>query len=54
MTKECFSNESLKYDDRIFYKKFPMSQAQEAFNLFKEDRSKVKGRVLLTRNKDQI
>lgn len=52
ITQECFSNGSLKYDDRIFYKKFPMYDAQKAFSLFKENRENVKGRVLFIKDKD--
>ena len=52
LTQECFSNGSLKYDDRIFYKKFPMYDAQKAFSLFKENRENVKGRVLFIKDKD--
>lgn len=47
MTKEYFENGKLKFEEDIFYKAFPMKDAQLAFNMFKEDRSKVKGRVLL-------
>lgn len=47
MTKEYFKNGKLKFEDEIFYQILPMKDAQLAFNMFKEDRSKVKGRILL-------
>ncbi len=47
--EECLKDGRLKYDERLFYKKFQLEKAQEAFDLFKdENRAKVKGRVLLT------
>ena len=47
--EECLKDGRLKYDERLFYKKFAIENAQEAFNLFKdENRGNVKGRVLLT------
>ena len=43
---ECFADGRLKFDPELFYAKFRMDEAGEAFRLFK-DRSRVKGRVLL-------
>ncbi len=45
-TEKHFADGSLKYDEGIFFEKFSMSRAQEAFDLFKEP-ERVKGRVLL-------
>ena len=47
MTSKHFENGDLKYDEEIFHKKFMMSNASDAFNLFKADRAKIKGRVIL-------
>ena len=46
-TEKCFADSRLKYDKDMFFAKYPMSRAQDAFDNFKE-RSKVKGRILLT------
>jgi len=51
MTKECFENGKLKYDDKIFYQQFDINNAFKAFQLFKDEPQKVKGRVLITMNK---
>ena len=45
-TERFFSDGSLKFDEGIFYAKYPMSKAQDAFNNFRE-KGKVKGRILL-------
>lgn len=45
-TEKHFADGILKFDDDVFFAKFPMSRAQEAFDLFKEP-GRVKGRVLL-------
>ncbi|MBR6349527.1 MAG: galactitol-1-phosphate 5-dehydrogenase [Lachnospiraceae bacterium] len=45
-TGECFADGRLKYDPEVFYAKYRMADAQEAFQLYK-NRSQVKGRVLL-------
>lgn len=47
MTEEYFSDGRLKFEDEMFYKKFDIEDAPEAFNLFKENRKQVKGRVLI-------
>ena len=47
MTGKCFADGSLKFDDRIFHKKFKMEDAKEAFALFNEVLKKIKGRLLL-------
>lgn len=47
MTKEKFASGELQFDPEIFAGVYPMSQAQEAFDRYR-DRSKVKGRILLT------
>ena len=49
MTKKCFADGSLKFDDRLFYKKFNMKNAKNAFELFINPNEKIKGRILLTR-----
>jgi L-iditol 2-dehydrogenase len=46
MTAEYFSNGKLKMDDAFVYKKFPMSRAADAFQLFKIP-GEVKGRLML-------
>lgn len=46
MAAECFSNGKLKYDPMLIYKKFSMSQAPEAFKLFKIP-GEVKGKIML-------
>ena len=49
LTEECLKDGRLKYDEHLFYKKFKLENAQEAFDLFKgKNRTKVKGRILLT------
>jgi L-iditol 2-dehydrogenase len=50
MTKKCFANGCLKFDDRLFYKKFDMGNAKNAFALFMNPKEKIKGRILLTSN----
>lgn len=46
LTAHYFATGQLKYDSEFVYKKIPMSQAQEAFQLFKTP-GLVKGRILL-------
>lgn len=46
MTAEAFRDGRLKFDPEVFYARFEMKDAGEAFSLFKE-KSKVKGRILL-------
>ncbi len=46
LTAHYFATGQLKYDPDFVYKKIPMSQAQEAFQLFKTP-GLVKGRILL-------
>ena len=50
-TERCFSDGSLIFDEDVFYAKFSMSDAQEAFNLF-NDQKKVKGRILLVNDRE--
>lgn len=45
-TEKHFADGSLKFDEEIFYTKYPMSEAQAAFDNFR-DAGKVKGRILL-------
>lgn len=47
MAAECFSNGKLKYDPELIYKRFPMSEAAQAFKLFKIP-GEVKGKIMLT------
>lgn len=46
LTAHYFATGQLKFDPGFIYKKFPMSKAQEAFQLFKEQGA-VKGKILL-------
>lgn len=46
LTAHYFATGQLKFDAGLIYKKMPMSQAQEAFQMFKEP-GLVKGKVLL-------
>lgn len=46
LTAHYFATGQLKYDPEFVYKKIPMSQAQEAFQMFKTP-GLVKGRILL-------
>lgn len=46
LTAHYFATGQLKFDQGLIYKKMPMSQAQEAFQMFKEP-GLVKGKVLL-------
>ena len=48
-TERCFKNGSLIYDEDMFYAKYLMSEAQKAFDNFREP-GKVKGRILLANN----
>lgn len=45
-TARHFADGCLRYDDAFFFAKYPLSQAQEAYNLFQKP-GQVKGRVLL-------
>lgn len=47
MTEKYFANGQLNFEEEMFFKIFPLSQAQDAFNLFADKNVKVKGRVLL-------
>ena len=44
-------NGQLKFDPGFIYKKIPMSQAQEAFQLFKTP-GLVKGKILLSNEEE--
>ena len=46
LTAHYFATGQLKFDEGLIYKKMPMSQAQEAFQMFKTP-GLVKGKVLL-------
>ncbi|MPN12615.1 Galactitol 1-phosphate 5-dehydrogenase [bioreactor metagenome] len=46
LTAHYFATGQLKFDPGFIYKKMPMSQAQEAFQMFKTP-GLVKGKVLL-------
>ena len=45
-TAHYFATGQLKYDPAFVYKKIPMSEAQEAFQMFKTP-GMVKGKILL-------
>ena len=47
LTAHYFATGQLKFDPGFIYKKIPMSQAQEAFQLFKTP-GLVKGKILLS------
>lgn len=47
MTKECFADGRLKFEEKLFYKKFKMEDAKEAFDLFTNNNKNIKGRILL-------
>ena len=47
LTAHCFATGQLKFDKALIYKTFPLSRAQDAFQLFKNP-SRVKGKVMLT------
>ncbi len=46
LTAEYYANGKLKFDEALIYKKMPMSEAQEAFQMFKTP-GLVKGKILL-------
>ena len=46
LTAHYFATGQLKFDQPLIYKKIPMSQAQEAFQLYKTP-GLVKGKILL-------
>ena len=46
-----FATGQLKFDPGFIYKKIPMSQAQEAFQLFKTP-GLVKGKILLSNEEE--
>lgn len=50
MTIEKMSSGELRYDSRLLYKAFPLSQVREAFDCYKND--KVSGRILLLNSQD--
>ena len=51
LTAHYFATGQLKFDPGFVYKKIPMSQAQEAFQLFKTP-GLVKGKILLSNEED--
>ena len=51
LTAHYFATGQLKFDPGVIYKKIPMSQAQEAFQLFKTP-GLVKGKILLSNEED--
>ena len=46
LTAHYFATGQLKFDERFIFKKFPLSEANEAFQLFKNPEN-VKGKILL-------
>lgn len=46
MTAKCFADGRLRYTDKMIYKKMPMSDIAEAFDMYKVP-GKVKGKILL-------
>lgn len=52
LTAHYFATGQLKFDPGFIFRKYPMSQAQEAFQLFKEP-ALVKGKILLI-NEDEV
>ena len=46
LTAHYFATGQLKFDPAFVFRKFPMSQAQEAFDLYKNP-ADVKGKILL-------
>ena len=46
LTAHYFATGQLKFDPSFVFKKFPMSQAQEAFDLYRTPEN-VKGKILL-------
>lgn len=53
ITEKYFSNGQLKIQENMFYQKFDIEDAPKAFNLFKENRKQVKGRVLIRINSNK-
>ena len=51
LTAHYFATGQLKFDPGFIYKKIPMSQAQDAFQLFKTP-GLVKGKILLSNEED--
>ena len=51
LTAHYFATGQLKFDPGFIYKKIPMSQAQEAFQLFKTP-GLVKGKILLSNEEE--
>ena len=52
LTAHYFATGQLKFDEGLIYKKMPMSQAQEAFQMYKTP-GLVKGKVLLTNEEER-
>ena len=52
LTAHYYANGQLKFDPGFIYKKMPMSQAQEAFQMFKNP-GQVMGKILLV-NEDKV
>lgn len=46
-TADCAANGELKFDEDILYKHFPLQNVKKAFESFENNRSKVKGRIML-------
>lgn len=52
LTAECFANGKLKYDPEVFYQQIPLWETDRICEVLR-DRSKIKGRVLLTNFTDE-
>ena len=46
LTSEYYGNGKLKYDERLIFKKYPLSRIKDAFELFKQPGA-VKGKILI-------
>lgn len=51
LTAHYFATGQLKFDEAFIYKKMPVSQAQEAFQLFQTP-GRVKGKVMLVNEEE--
>jgi len=47
LTAHYFATGQLRFDKRLIFKKFPIEQVSEAFNLYKNPQH-VKGKIMLT------
>lgn len=51
LTAHYFATGQLKFDPAFVFRKFPMSRAQEAFDLYKDPKN-VLGKILLVNDED--